>query len=72
MVRVALGQKVLLPWIATREVFDAIVGKIYPIMDERSRTFMIEAFVKPQLYPNLTASEYRHSDKECDYDSKTY
>ena len=39
-------------------VFDAVVSKIYPIMDERSRTFKIEAqFVKApsKLYPNLTA-----------------
>jgi HlyD family secretion protein len=59
MVRVALGQKVLVTMDSYKgEVFDAIVDKIYPIMDERSRTFMIEAhFVKPpeKLYPNLTA-----------------
>jgi hypothetical protein len=42
MVRVALGQKVLVT-MDSKEVFDAIVDKIYPIMDERSRTFMIEA-----------------------------
>jgi HlyD family secretion protein len=59
MVRVALGQKVLVTMDSYKgEVFDAIVDKIYPIMDERSRTFQIEAhFVKPpeKLYPNLTA-----------------
>jgi multidrug efflux pump subunit AcrA (membrane-fusion protein) len=59
MVRVALGQKVLVTMDSYKgEVFDAIVDKIYPIMDERSRTFTIEAhFVRPpgKLYPNLTA-----------------
>jgi len=59
MVRVALGQKVLVTMDSYKGiVFDAIVDKIYPIMDERSRTFRIEAhFVKPpdKLYPNLTA-----------------
>jgi HlyD family secretion protein len=59
MVQVALGQKVLVTMDSYKnEVFDAIVDKIYPIMDERSRTFKIEAhFVKPpkKLYPNLTA-----------------
>ncbi len=40
------------------QVFEAIIDKIYPIMEERSRTFKIEAhFVNPpqKLYPNLTA-----------------
>jgi multidrug efflux pump subunit AcrA (membrane-fusion protein) len=59
MVRVDLGQKILVTMDSYKgEVFDAIVDKIYPIMDERSRTFKIEAhFVKPpaKLYPNLTA-----------------
>ena len=39
-------------------VFEAKVDKIYPIMDERSRTFKIEAhFISPpqKLYPNLSA-----------------
>jgi HlyD family secretion protein len=59
MVSVALGKKVLVTMDSyNSEVFDAIVDKIYPIMDERSRTFKIEAhFIKPpqKLYPNLTA-----------------
>jgi multidrug efflux pump subunit AcrA (membrane-fusion protein) len=59
MVRVVLGQKVLVTLDSyKKQVFEAVVDKIYPIMDERSRTFMIEAhFVKPpsKLYPNLTA-----------------
>jgi multidrug efflux pump subunit AcrA (membrane-fusion protein) len=59
MVRVVLGQKVLVTLDSyKKQVFEAVVDKIYPIMDERSRTFLIEAhFVKPpsKLYPNLTA-----------------
>jgi HlyD family secretion protein len=59
MVRVTLGQKVLVTMDSYKgQVFDAVVDKIYPIMDERSRTFKIEAhFIKPpdKLYPNLTA-----------------
>ncbi|MEP6793471.1 MAG: efflux RND transporter periplasmic adaptor subunit [Saprospiraceae bacterium] len=40
-----------------REVFDAVITKINPIMNERSKTVTVEAvFVKqpPSLYPNLT------------------
>lgn len=59
MVLVNLGQKVLVTMDSYKgQVFEAIVDKIYPIMQERSRTFKIEAhFVKPpqKLYPNLTA-----------------
>lgn len=59
MVRVTLGQKVLMTMDSYKgQVFEAIVDKIHPIMDERSRTFKIEAhFIKPprKLYPNLTA-----------------
>ena len=59
MVRIQTGQKVLVTMDSYKgKVFDAIIGKIYPIMDERSRTFKIEAhFMKPplKLYPNLTA-----------------
>ncbi|CAM2983414.1 efflux RND transporter periplasmic adaptor subunit [Flavobacterium frigoris] len=59
MVRVVLGQKALVTMDSYKgEVFEAIVNKIYPIMDERSRTFKIEAhFVNApkKLYPNLTA-----------------
>jgi multidrug efflux pump subunit AcrA (membrane-fusion protein) len=39
------------------QVFEAIVQKIDPIMNERSKSFTVEAgFVKqpPALYPNLT------------------
>lgn len=59
MVRVRMGQKVLVTMDSYKgQVFEALVDKIYPIMDERSRTFKIEAhFIKPpqKLYPNLTA-----------------
>ena len=59
MVRVSTGQKVLVTMDSYKgQVFDAVIDEIYPIMDERSRTFKIEAhFVKPpeKLYPNLTA-----------------
>jgi len=40
------------------KLFEGKVSKIYPIMDERSRTFKVEAvFLNPPklLYPNLTA-----------------
>jgi HlyD family secretion protein len=59
MVRVRLGQKALITLDSYKsQVFEAIIDKIYPIMDEPSRTFKIEAhFVNPpqKLYPNLTA-----------------
>lgn len=59
MVRVKLGQKLVVTMDSYKgKVFEAIVDKIYPIMDERSRTFKIEAhFTNPpaKLYPNLTA-----------------
>jgi HlyD family secretion protein len=59
MVHVTLGQKVLVTMDSYKgQVFEAAVDKIYPIMDERSRTFKIEAhFIKSpdKLYPNLTA-----------------
>lgn len=59
MVQVAVGQKVLVTMDSYKgQVFEAEVNKIYPIMDERSRTFKIEArFIKTpaKLYPNLTA-----------------
>lgn len=59
MVQVALGQEVLITMDSYRDkVFSAVVNKIHPIMDERSRTFKIEAsFINPPetLYPNLTA-----------------
>ena len=59
MVRVKIGQTMLVAMDSYKgKVFEATVDKIYPIMDERSRTFKIEAhFANPpqKLYPNLTA-----------------
>ena len=58
MVKVVLGQKIVVTLDSYKnQVFEAILDKIYPIMDERSRTFKIEAHfttVPPKLYPNLT------------------
>jgi HlyD family secretion protein len=59
MVRLKLNQDVLVSMDSYKnQIFEATVDKIYPIMDERSRTFKIEAhFVNPpkKLYPNLSA-----------------
>ncbi len=59
MVLVSKGQEIQITMDSYKgQVFQATVDKIYPIMDERSRTFKIEAhFVKQpsKLYPNLTA-----------------
>ncbi len=56
--KVKIGQKVLVTMDSYKgNVYEAKVSKIYPIMDERSRSFEIEAkFIKapPELYPNLT------------------
>jgi len=59
MVKVMVGQKVIVTLDSYKgKAFEAKVVKIYPIMDERSRTFKIEAHFDmppPKLYPNLTA-----------------
>jgi len=59
MVRVSLNQKILVTLDSYKnQVFEAVVDKIYPIMDVQSRTFKIEGhFITPpkKLYPNLTA-----------------
>jgi len=56
--KVKIGQKILITMDSYKgKVFDAIVAKINPLMNERSKSFTIEAtFVKqPEaLYPNLT------------------
>lgn len=56
--RIEPGQKILLSLDSYKgQVFDATVRKINPIMNERSKTFTVEAdFTKqpPALYPNLT------------------
>ncbi len=59
MARVQLNQSVLVTLDSYKnQVFDAKVDKIYPIMNEQSRTFKIEAhFINPpqKLFPNLSA-----------------
>lgn len=56
---VKLGQAVEITMDSYKgQAFGGKVSKIYPIMDERSRTFKVESvFLKPpgKLYPNLTA-----------------
>lgn len=56
--KIRLGQKVFLTMDSYRDqVFEALVSKIQPIMDERSRSFEVEAAFTsqpPRLYPNLT------------------
>ncbi|WP_310558422.1 efflux RND transporter periplasmic adaptor subunit [Flavobacterium sp.] len=59
MARVKLNQSVLITLDSYKnQVFEAKVDKIFPIMNEQSRTFKIEAhFINPpqKLYPNLSA-----------------
>ena len=56
--RIRLGQKVFITLDSYKgQAFEASVEKIYPIMNERSRSFTIDAaFVKqpPVIYPNMT------------------
>jgi RND family efflux transporter MFP subunit len=56
--RVRTGQKIVLSMDSYKgQVFEAVVEKIYPLMNERSKSFTIDAgFIKqpPALYPNLT------------------
>lgn len=56
--RVKTGQLALITMDSYKDqVFEARVIKIYPVMDERSRTFLVEArFVKapPSLYPKVS------------------
>lgn len=55
---IKLGMQVFITLDSYRDsVFEAVVYKIYPIMNERSKTFTLEArFVRqpPSLFPNLT------------------
>lgn len=59
IIKVSVGQKALVTMDSYKgEVLDAIVDKIYPIMNERTRTFVVEAhFINPpkKLFPNLSA-----------------
>lgn len=56
--RIKIGQKIILNMDSYKEqVFEAVVTKINPIMNDRSKSFTVEAvFVKQPatLYPNLT------------------
>jgi multidrug resistance efflux pump len=57
--KIKLEQKVLLTMDSYKgEVFEAIIDKIFPLMNEKSRSFTAEAhFVKqpPNLFPNLSS-----------------
>ncbi len=56
--KVKVGQKVSVSMDSYKgEVFEAVVTKVYPIMDTQSKSFTVEAkFTKtpPRLYPNLS------------------
>jgi multidrug efflux pump subunit AcrA (membrane-fusion protein) len=56
--KLSLGQKVFVSMDShPQQVFDAVVTKIQPMMNDRSRSFEVEAWFTsppPQLYPNLT------------------
>lgn len=56
--KIANGQEVLVYMDSYREeVFKAEITRVYPIMDQRSKTFVVEArFTAPPpvLYPNLS------------------
>jgi HlyD family secretion protein len=58
IVKVSRGQKILVSMDSYKgEVFEAVISKVNPLMDERSKSFTVEGvFVKepPVLYPNLT------------------
>lgn len=58
IVKVQRGQKILVSMDSYRgEVFEAMVTKINPLMNEQSKSFMVEGvFITepPVLYPNLT------------------
>lgn len=57
--RIAMGQKVVVSMDAYRDqIFEGKVSKIYPNLDSRSQSFIVEAvFVKgpPTLYPGMSA-----------------
>lgn len=58
IVKINIGQKILITMDSYKgDVLDAIVDKVYPIMNDRTRTFTVEAhFINPpkKLYPNLS------------------
>lgn len=59
IVKIRSGQKVLVSMDSYKgNVFEAVISKINPLMNERTKSFQAEAeFVKqpPSLFPNLTA-----------------
>ncbi|CAN5214865.1 efflux RND transporter periplasmic adaptor subunit [soil metagenome] len=59
IIKIRPGQKILVRMDSYRgKVFQAEISKVFPIMNERSRTFTVEAvFTHPPsgLFPNLTA-----------------
>lgn len=59
IIKVNVGQKALITMDSYKgEVLEAIVDKIYPIMNERTRTFVVEAhFINSpkKLFPNLSS-----------------
>ena len=59
IVRIKIGQKAKISLDSYKgKTFDATITKIYPIMNERSKTFLIDAQFNtspPLLYPNLSA-----------------
>ncbi|MBI3234386.1 MAG: efflux RND transporter periplasmic adaptor subunit [Bacteroidetes bacterium] len=58
IIKINIGQVALITMDSYKgEVLEAVIDKIYPIMDVRTRTFSVEAhFVRPpeKLFPNLT------------------
>lgn len=58
IVKIKEGQKVLVSMDSYKgEVFEAIVTKLNPLMNERTKSFLVEAIFTrqpPVLYPNLT------------------
>ena len=58
ILKIQLQQQVFVTMDAYKgKVFEARIAKIYPLMNERSKTFLVEAqFTKlpPKLYPNIT------------------
>ena len=58
IIKIRTGQKVLITMDSYQgRVFDARISRVYPIMNERSRTFTVDAVFSTapkDLYPNLT------------------
>lgn len=57
--KLKIGQKVILNMDSYKgQVFEAVVKKIYPLMDQKSKSFKIDAYFTNQpngLFPNLSA-----------------